>query len=329
MDTSLFVKTNEIIETINGKIDKMDKVKQAIVYGSPHEALISGFVTSGDILNYLLYTDISFKCMIAYRAVCQFNAGQIIQDNINPDYNGKSFITLTTHDEYVGIYNLSVGNYSVFPGQSEKEKIEIAKRCHGVWPTLYTVNSFSRAIALICDFTDNMMIKSAEKWMIVGARSVKIISSNFSKILANFDIWIDNDYLEPLEHLKYQTYEKSLLARCELLKELASLYWNEVAIHLYRPIVTQNVNPDTPRLDRTEIKRYYGLFPGLFSEELVNMSDLSYNLNQFPETIRAYLLGYPIHQYVPNKETLDKTIKMVDEIGIDQYSDIIKVKNKK
>ena len=80
-----------------------EKVSQAINYGSPYEALISGFVTCEEILTYLLTQSINAKNMIAYRAVCQLDMIQLVNEN-HQENEEVPFITITEHDEYVGIY---------------------------------------------------------------------------------------------------------------------------------------------------------------------------------------------------------------------------------
>ena len=307
----------------------MEKAKQSIVYGSPYEALIKNFVTVKDILNYLLCNNINFKTMIAYRAVCQFSTDQIIRGNPNPEFNDKPFIVLTNRDEYVGIYNLSLCTNGQIPGRTDAERIEIAKKTQRVWPKLMNLSDFSKGIYLVCDHTQvKLRIKPTERWVVVGARSIKIISKLFLDLLPHYDTWLDNDYLEPLEHLKYPTYEKALLDRCSKLKENAPLYWNNVAIHLYKDVVCKNIDTETPKMNREMIKQYVVLFPGLFPPEMTNMSDLTYNIRQLPEMVQAYVLGYPIHKYVPSTAILNETINMLNELGPEKYCELIGEQNK-
>ncbi len=300
---------------------RMEKVKQSVVYGSPYEALIKNFVTVKDILNYLLCNNINFKTMIAYRAVCQFSSGQIVEGNSNQNFNDKPFIVLTNRDEYVAIYNLSLCNNGQIPGRNDSERIEIAKKTQRVWPKLMSMSDFSKGIYLVCDHTHmELRIKPTERWIAVGARSIKIITNLFLDLLPHYDIWLDNDYLEPLEHLKYPTYEKALLDRCAKLKVNAPLYWNNVAIHLYKDVVCKNIdNTKIPKMNREMIKYYVALFPGLFPPEMTNMSDLAYNIRQLPEIVQAYVLGYPIHKYVPSAKIINETISMMDELGPEKY----------
>lgn len=301
-----------------------EKVMQTIVYGSPYEALIRGFVTYGDILNYLLDEDISHRTMIAYRAVCQFSTDQIVTNHENPDFNDKPFITVTTHKEYVGIYYLSIGNKG---GRNDKERVEIAKCSQKVLPKLMNINSFSRIIHLLCD-SNRFEIKNSELRLIVGARSINTISRMLKELEAHFDLWLDNDYLGPIENIAYSFYENELLTRCELLKTEAPLYWDAVGMDLYRYIVIKNLDI-TSDIPLKQIRRYDNLFSGIFPEELVNVSDFEYYMKELTEITQAYVLGYPIHRYVPTSKTIKKTIDLVKKIGIDEYVRIIEDQNMK
>ena len=309
---------------------KFEKVRQTVKHGSVYEALIKDFIKVEDVLNYLLNVDINCKTMVAYRAVCSFRVDQIVSNNPNPIYNDKPFITITESDEYVGIYNLTICKDGEIYGRNDKERIEIARKCQRVWPKLMVMTLFSTNIHLICDSTHlDLRFRTEDKWLVVAARSKKIIRKLYNKLLVFADIWLDNDYLEPLNSLKYSSYEQTFLNRCHRLKKKAPLYWDNVAEYLYQEIVTKNIDINRPKLSRDMLVNYMDLFPSLFSEDLLNMSELSYNLSQLTPIVRAYVLGFPIQEYVPSDDTLEKSIKMLEEMGPDKYCDMVIEQNKK
>lgn len=305
--------------------NNMEKVKQSIIYGSPYEAIISGFITINDILNYLLVSDLSIKNMIAYRAVCHFSVDQIVY-NDNPNQNDKLFITLTDHQEYIAIYTLSL-TLLVY-GRYDEERFEVGKRIQSVLPRLITVNDFSRSIHLICD-SEHMFIPltADDMYTVVGVRSMKIITTHYNIINHDLNIWINNDYLVPLGDAQYDKYKDKLIMRCRVLSRVAPLYWLEVGSNLYRTIVEKNMNIDD--LSRDEIKEYNELFPGIIPPEILNCTDFYYEMKKLSTVQQAYVLGYPIHKYVPSEEIIEQSIKMVEEIGIDNYCDRIIEQNKK
>jgi hypothetical protein len=314
----------------NVYINRQERTRQSIVYGSVYESLIHDFITVSDILNYLLDNNMNPKTMIAYRAVCQFSRDQILQDHPNSEYNDKPFILLTDIPEYHGIFTLSVCINGNIPGNNEKERNDIAKKTQKIWPKLITINDFSRSLYLICDiFNVNIRVQPSESYLLVASRSVKLISSMFSK-LTNLDLWLDNDYLIPLEdsYYEYEDYEDKLLARCETLKKDATLYWNGVGEEIYKTVVSKNLDPSKPHADRETMKRYVHLFPGVFSSEWEDMSNIVYNIKRLDKVTQAYILGYPIHMYIPDLDTLNKTIAMLDKIGPNRYCEMMSNKNK-
>lgn len=335
----------------------INKVRETVLYGSPHEALINGFLTPGDIVNYLLTmehqktlskdpdsetnkdnpeTDKESKEqvnkptveeMIAYRAVCQFSRQQIVKDHPISDFNNKPFILLTNYDEYVGIYNLTIG--SEHSARTDKEQVEISRKAQRVWPKLITVTKFSRNLFLICD-TDNIKkIRSNERETVVKARSVKLITNNYKKLVANYTVWINSDYLVPLDDIKFDFYEKNLLNRCKFMKLTAPLYWEGVAKSLYQELINKNISEESFEWTYRDIDLYKELFPDVLPESIVNISKFKLNMKTLPPVLQAYILGYPIHEYIPSEEIIEQSIDLVDKIGSEKYSNLIEERNRK
>ena len=118
-----------------------------------------------------------------------------------------------------------------------------------------------------------------------------------------------------------------MICYCQWLKKHGPLYWSEVGINLYKPIVQNNI--DMNKLSREEIKEYDELFPGLISSEILNCTDFRYEMKKLSLTQQSYVLGYPIHKYVPSEEIIEQSIKLVEDIGIDGYCDKIIDQNKR
>ncbi len=310
---------------------RMEMARQTIVHGSTYEALSNKFLNIEDILNYLLEKDIDHKTMIAYRAVCNSNIDQIVVGNPNPDYNGKPFILLTPHDGYVGIYAISSTTSENIPGRTDSEKIEIANRIQKIWPKLMFLNDNWMSVHVICDSVDYLTkrTKLTYKKTIVAARSQKHIKELSVELLAYPEILIESDYLDLISSLKYDIYELHLLARCDMLKKEAPLYWDGVARHLYTDLIKKNIDVNNPKMNRKSLKQYINIFPQLFNTNLMTMSNLIYNLRQLDRIVQAYVLGFPIHQYVPSSEVINMAIDKLDESGLDRYCDIIEEQNKK
>jgi len=296
----------------------MNNVKQSIDYGSPYDALISGFISVTDILNYLLDNKITVETIIAYRAVCMFDDEQIIKNNKTEKYNNKPFILVNEYKEYVGVYNLSFGKK--ISGRNAEEKIKISKITQYIWPKLLTINNFSKEIYLISDCVHkDLRIEKEDIWKLVSSRSSKYISYGkvLEELLKDPKIWILYDFLEPIRDVKYTKYENVLLDRCDKLKKEAPDYWKHVGLDLYKKFISDHIDVENPKTK--EIKRYAELFPNLFPKRIIEMSDLVRNMNELDHVVKAYVLGFPIHLYVPSEENINKAIMELDKIGIEEY----------
>lgn len=289
----------------------MDRVKQVIYHGSIHEALIKNFITCHDILEYLLETPSDLFCMIAYRVVCQFDKSQIVND--------KHFLCQVKDDNYVAIYALSVSDPA---GRTLEETSSIVKRTQNVLSRISRNSDISNTIRLICDIPGSKLLEHT-LWISIAARSTKLIFKYFGKY--SYTHWLSLDYLEPLRDINYKKYEKELISRCNDLIEKAPLYWAEIARPLYQDLVSKNI--DLNILDKDHLKCYDSLFPGLIPPELLNMSNFKYNIKKLPEISQAYLLGYPINIYVPSSEVLNKTISLVESMGVEKYAELIQKDN--
>jgi len=298
-----------------------EKVKQSIYYGSVYEALTGDFITTDDVLNYLLHAKCDHKTMVAYKAVCTFSMDQVINNN---EYTNIPFVLLTGTEEYVAIYTLQFCRNGMVPGRNDLERKEIARRTQRMWPKLLIPSKFSRSMHIICD--SDVDITSDEKSIIIEARCANLMLKLQRHLLNNFSMFLNYDYLAPLSNVKYSLYENSLIDRCNMLKKEAPLYWEYISSN-YEELIEENIDIENPKMSREMLRKYCDLFPDLFDKNLMNMSDLEYNLNQLPETVQAYVLGFPIHQYVPSAIMINKAIRKLNEIGIDSYCKLIERQN--
>ncbi len=291
------------------------KTGQTIRYGSVFEALISGFLTVEEVLQFLLETKPIPEAMVAYKAVCQFSTDQLV--------NGKPFILTTNQEKYIAIYSLMLCKNGT-PGRDDDERMEIAKKVSKIGVKLLTTNDFSKMIYIICDVPRRISIKSEDKYKAFLARSQHYIQMFEGNVEREPRLWMRSDCLEPLHKFtQYTQFEKDLLLRCETLSLKAPLYWEDVTKPLYQEFVKGKIDTKNTRMSRKTMNRYIQLFPGLFPD-MENMSDLAYNLSQLSINTQAYVLGFPIHQYIPSSDIIDQAIQLLDEIGIEKYCDRIR-----
>lgn len=295
------------------------KVTQTIYHGNVYEALYANFVTTDEILEHLLqsaektaeapehkpdkYSKEQMLRVLAYRAVCAFDKKQTIR--------GKSFIKLTNDKFYIAVHLLTI------PNVTDKN---ILRKRQNVLPKLLHSEKFSHIVHVICDvILDRYKFIPADEAFAVAARSLLHLEKY--QVKDNYVAFLVSDYLQPLKYLEWDEYEDELLNRCLNLRQQAPLYWEKVVATKYSVLVKKNI--EQIYLTRKKIEQYNLCFPGLFPQEIVNKSNLYLRLRNCDEKVQAYLLGYPVHYYIPSAQILQKSLDQLEELGVEKYCETI------
>jgi len=274
-----------------------DKVEQTVIFGSVFESLYAEFITIGDVLKYLLKREYKNdgerkKLCIAYRIICMFDKEQFVEN--------KNFISLTNNDDYIAIYLLSFGTIN--------SNINITQKLQKFFPKLEN-NNYKKFYYKICDLDQNFNDEDGE--YIAKLRNLKHL-----KNCTNIDILLA-DYLDALDIMDERKYFHDLLNRCCLLRKAAPLYWNNVAYKLYRTFVEKKYN--IPYFSKESMILLCECFPNLYSEKVLNRSQVVQRIYGLNKIVAAYYLGFPIHEYIPSAIKIEKTLDLLDDIGTKKY----------
>lgn len=311
---------SEKYEIINTEINTFNPVYNTIYYGSIYQAIINNYLSVNEILVYLIDAKVDYYTMIAYKNVCMFSLDQILStDN---DYNDRPFLVINKNIEYVYIH--ASYQFSI-PGRNDKERFEIMTIINKQKPDMLLKNNLVSFITMLSDNIAHFKIKRDKMWILIGGRCFNILSS-FPQLKYNPEVLLDFDFMILLNDFAYNKYEKMLLKRCDTLRKMAPGYWKNVAKDLYIKLIKKNVNVKNPIMTRFNLKKYIELFPGLFPDEIVNVSDMVYNLRKLRPVVQAYVLGFPIHQYIPSSGVIKESIQLLDDVGLEKYCE--KLKNK-
>lgn len=297
-----------------------EKVYQTVIYGSLYEAFYNKFITIQEILKFLLHYEAKNKLereklCIAYRIVCIFTKEQTI--------NGKHFICQTCNEDFVSIYALSFNSH--FQNKtylSFDENIDISKKIQNILPKLIQEDEYSRFFYVLCDIVNK--IKPEEGITVAFTRNV----GNLINFESDYAYFLHADYLQPLENIPKNLYMHDLIDRCLHLKNSAPLYWENVAFSIYSSFVKDKF-ADAPKFTKDMIQKYTEIFPNLFSEKILNRSDIVLRISNLNPNFQAYLLGFPIHEYIPGEANLNKALDDLQEMGVEKYCNFIAEKNKK
>lgn len=302
-------------------IDDSKLIRECIEIGSVYEALHNKLISINDILQYLLKFPVNNRTMIAFKSVCNFNRLQIMDDD-------EPFILKTNVDEYIAIYMLYFGQKYLY-GRTETESLNIARKTTSLLIKISSNNEWLYKIQLLCDICHTKLQPNLIDYeLIVGGRCVNYIQyllPSKQNIFINY--FIENDYIDMLKCFDYSRCEDHIIIRCNYLKENASIYWNKIGFKIYFDFISSNIDLKSPKITKLKLDKYINLFPNLFSSEILNMSPLIYNLKLLPLYIQAYVLGFPIHIYMPSRNIVDVSINILKDKGIDEYCKIISTKN--
>jgi hypothetical protein len=279
----------------------MDRVEQAVMYGSVYEALYCNFINIDNIMQYLLVRESKNenerkRLCVAYRIVCIFNKDQLVPK----DFALTHFVLLTENEDYIAIYTLSFGSCS--------SNMNLTQKLQSHFPKL-NANKFRRFYNVICESTSNFNDNDGE--YIAKIRSLKNL-----KNCTNLDLLLD-DYLDALNIMNEKLYLQNLINRCCLLRKVAPLYWQYVAYNLYRPFVERKYSQ--PYFSKKTVSLLCECFPQLYPDNVLKRSDIAFELYNLPKVVAAYNLGFPIHEYIPSEDKINKTIDLLSDLGSKKY----------
>lgn len=306
IDTNLDTSLDTSLDT------PQNRAKEVVLLGSLFEALYKDFVKIEDVLEYLLDNEPKDeyqkkRMCITYRIVCLITKNQYVRND--------HFICLTDNIDYIAIYSLSFTHFTV---DDSKSNFIILKKVQKIIPQLAKARNL-RFLHIICDMTkDDFKFNNNDGVFVTCVRSIK----NMNRFLNDYTALILADYLDGLELIDKNLYVDETIYRCVHLMQEAPFYWKYVAYDLYYNFV-KNKFADAKNFSKETINFYNECFPNLFSEKIKNRDELSIDLYNKDNVVAAYMLGFPIHQYIPSEEKVSQAIDSLQEMGIEKYCETL------
>lgn len=284
-----------------------EKFTQTLEWASPHVLIGSKLPSSQFILGYLSTSPITDKTLILYKAMCQANLSQII--------NEKHFL-LNAPLEYSLIYSLmgcqiddSISNRIGYAFQklsmepNLELKIKVICDRHEIFPLLnpslmpLIFKAQSRSLYNYVNMSGQGLSLPKE-----------IINSDWFEIIKNLvsvrkDLEVVNQLMDRIQNLFNKVPDYWLLVK-KNYQELFEIIYREVG------------------LNNLSIKELSTYFPNLFNFN--NLSSLAIKIALLKWPLQAYLLGYPIHQNFPSYKSLQESLLLLSKLGKDAYVTQIK-----
>ena len=304
----------------------MKLIQEVIEYGSVFEALKKGVVTISEILEYLLKSDVTDNTLIAYKAVCEQEKTEIDGKYNRKQYvNGNPFLLENIDERYILIYLLYFGNKTLEDWDS-KYKHDIAIKICDYIPLLSSNENEMIKLKIISEDPNIKYVYPKYHSLLIKARSKR-----FDKKIHSYTYYVNSDNIEPLKEKELKLYGDIILKRGYYLKEKAPLYWEKIGYELYYNFLKEKFNTssnpnsdsdsdsDSDSKNKPKITKH---------DEIINMSNLLYNLKLCSKYTQCYALGFPINHHIPSDEIIQKSFKILDQKGINKYIKIISEKNR-
>lgn len=151
-----------------------------------------------------------------------------------------------------------------------------------------------------------------------------MISQNLVKIDDNYICQIlsmDNTVLLS-DVINHKSFPDLLLRRLSMMKEIDNKYYTNVMVPIYSDMIKRYLNGGDNPLgkfkvdDAIEIQKHLKCF----DENIVNTNQKSVKILTLPTSIGAYLLGFPIHQFMPDNKTFRSSLSEMGK-DFDKYMD--------
>jgi hypothetical protein len=301
-------------------MNNIDLIKQTVLFGSVSEALEYKLFTCNDLIMFLAEHN---NIITRNKLIVSFTVLMNLFPSSYLYYNGKHLLSYLPNDKLIYYIYLLKGGSSDLPINQDKSSDDM------LWLYLFDClsglnsNQYDMELEnayLFCDKYFRTSNISYEYWCVEPLFFARCNDIQLKLNLSNkstSEYIIRSDWFEKFKDIKNFPYSL-FFERCKNLLTYAPLYFEKLKFKFERVLVSIKLY-DMEKLDKDLIKLMYHSFPEEFSSHLLTCDEKYFRLCCYPIHIRAYLLGFPIERYIPSKEEIDKQIKILMEIGIEEY----------
>lgn len=293
-----------------------DRVAQAVLFGSVELALKQSFINIDDLLEWLSKQSVTQEITIAYNAVCR---------------------RLTPNLQYLkdGVHVLAKNPALAAVAVMHKLDPSIKDRKEGESKELWNY-VFEAVIKMRNDHT----AKGKGLIMLTGSGSNDLLRSNID-LLYGCRFWrevpgVSTDSTNVallktdwVEHLRSNgTVASAILKRVHFLQQHAPQYYGEVAYkQYYAKAAALHKEQLLTNLTQADLILFNTYFTNIIDTRLLSYDSLCYNIASLTPDVAGYVLGFPIHWFIPNAEQIHEALATLKAKGIDDYCAYIKAES--
>ena len=306
---------NALPEAINTNV--YDKHNQAVSHGSIELALDEKFITVENLLEWLADRKvIDFTCELAYNAICKRR---------HPDTHYlKDGVHILAKQWRLAPVALIYGLKPSIKDRKEGESSELWNHVHeSIWNMKTDSHLKERCI---------LLQKGTGTAKYLRENLVTLYGAGFRPEIPG----LDNDQInaallrmDRTDKLRSSgTLAKQLLTRLSYLQQHAPNYYAEVAYkHYHKVAVRLQKEKLLTNLTQEQLKLFDTFFQNIIDRRLLSYDKLCFNIAIMTSDIAGYVLGFPIHTFIPSDEQIHNAIGLLQVKGKDEYCAHIKKLN--
>lgn len=288
---------------------RMKQVKESVEIGSVQDAIYFHYIDTEDVLRYLVDKPLTSRTLAAYRSCCCFaHPNTHLVDGIH-------FLNLCPIQEYQALFLSCGGHQHLFENpRFFNATIDRMDRDLG----------FQVRIRCVCGISLSFFDNQQSYDDLALNRSFSLICSDF-QFISNKAL-LENENLVALAMRDPSDYADDVVNRILYLSKSLTDYWTQVASDVYFDFVSKLLL-DPMRISKSQLKLLADLWPKIHHEWWINLSDDAFNILSLESSVRAYVLGFPVHCSKISKEQILNALRLLTEDGLSAYVDKIRKHN--
>lgn len=285
-----------------------DKIREIVQAGFCYTALTKNIVSIRSLLKWLTQQNMSEETLVAYRCIC-------LIAKVEEHYIGNQHFTTILEDiEYLLIFILSGGNDRT-PAFKDTNIPLIQQRANELAEIYRSKKRYTR-IRILCGYESSELFKHLSM-ATHNHKSGLQHKSNNNDLHIYFKVqWFEMIY-KTIKPEDYRILIKESLDMSTKYKWLWDTYlrdcYSKIVKHLYSSELPESIT----KKDVDEISE---LYPGIIATEIQELSRDAFEIYRHHDDIlKAYLLGFPIHYFIPSSKRLQMALTDLTLLGVDEY----------
>jgi hypothetical protein len=288
-----------------------ERIYQAVHYGSVYEALEVQVFTHAELLRWIPTALFGERTQIAYKAVTdQIHPNdQYLDDGVHFLISAPQFLAMAVS---LGMKPNTMAKLGA--KVCDDNSVLAALRTHLV--NGYGTQSVVELTRLIV--TGAGREPYVQSRLSTCYRCRNFVYSRLSPSEINYAL-LESDWTKKLRY--NVALAPLILARVAGLQKVAPIYYAEVGYKLYHAVAIKlHKDKLLMNLSQDELKTFNTFFPGIIDARILTYCEGAYRIALLGNDIAGYVLGFPIHEFIPDDEQIAVALDQFTVLGREAYA---------